>query len=69
MNGFDLFTTYFIIPYFIRPLFAKLDETMTGYYDEGFPFAVMPVFALGNSWLGDVDTYLAIVKGMDKLRK
>ena len=42
---------------------------MTGYYDEGFPFAVMPMFTLGNSRLGDVDAYLTIVKSMDEFRK
>ena len=39
---------------------------MTADYDEGFPLAVVPMLALGDSWLGDVDAHLATVEGVEE---
>ena len=50
----------------VRIFGAKLNESMTADYDEGLPLAVMPMLALGDSWLGDVDAHLAMREGVEE---
>ena len=46
---------------------AHLYKAMTADYDEGFPLAVMPMLALGDSGLGDVDADLTMGEGVEEL--
>lgn len=48
---------------------ALLDERAAGDHDKELPFGVMPMLPLGHPGIGDIDTELAIAKGLDKLRE
>ena len=39
---------------------------MTADYDEGFPLAVVPMLALGDTRFGDVDAHLAMREGVEE---
>ena len=43
-------------------LVAQLDQTMSAHHDKLFPLGVMPVLALGDARLADVDAHLAAVQ-------
>ena len=50
----------------VRPLLALLDKAVAGDDDELLPFGVVPVLALGDTGLGDVDADLPAVEGADE---
>ena len=53
----------------VRSHLPFLDTGMTGHDDEEFPFGVVPVLALGDARLADIDRYLAAGGCLDQLRK
>ena len=59
LDGLDFFAADFVVPDFVCAFLAQLDQAVAAYDDEGFPFAVVPVLALGHAGLGDVDAHLA----------
>jgi len=48
---------------------AEADDAGAADHQELFVFAVVPVVALGNAGLGDVDGYLASIRGLDHFGK
>lgn len=48
---------------------ALLDKAMAFDYDELFELGVVPMLALRDAWLGNVDTDLTTVEGMDEFRE
>ena len=75
MDGFNLLPAHVIrengirLSVFIHPHPPFLDTGMTGHDDEKFPLGVMPVLALGDTGLADIDRYLAAGGCLDQLRK
>ena len=39
---------------------------MAAYYDEELPLGVVPVLALCDAWLADIDAHLTTIKGVDE---
>ena len=46
-----------------------LDQPVAGDHDEELPFGVVPVLALGDAGLGNIDAYLTGIQRMNQLRK
>ena len=69
MHCFYLVTTNLKIEDFVRIDPALLDESVTTDNNEKFPLGIMPMLSFRDAWFGNVDTYLATVKGMDKFSK
>ncbi len=67
MHGLYLVTAYLELDDFISTELALLYLAMTGNDDEELPLGVVPVLALGDSRLGDIDAYLTDVGALDKL--
>ena len=65
-DGLDFVTTHLIVEDFVRALLAELDEAVARDDDELFPLGVVPMLALGDTWLRDVDAPLAAVEGVDE---
>lgn len=65
-DGLDFVTTNFIVQHFVCAFLAELDEAVARNDDELFPFGVMPMLSLGDTWLRDVDAYLSAVEGVDE---
>lgn len=65
-DGLDFVTTHLIVEDFVRVLLAELDEAVARDDDELFPLGVVPMLALGDAGLGDVDAHLSAVEGVDK---
>lgn len=65
-DGLDFVTTHLIVEDFVRALLAELDEAVARDDDELFPLGVMPMLALGDTRLRDIDAYLSAVEGVDK---
>ena len=65
-DGLDFVTTHLIVEDFVRALLAELDEAVARDDDELFPLGVVPMLALGDTWLRDVDAHLSAVEGVDK---
>ena len=55
VDSFYLVSTDFKIEDFVGVDATLLDEAVTAYYDEEFPFGVVPVLSFGDAWLADVD--------------
>jgi len=66
LNCLNIVARDFVFPYFVGSFLTKLDKSMTGDDYEGLPFRVVPVFALGDSWLADVDTYLTAIESVEE---
>ena len=68
-DGLDLVARYFIVENLgIRVGFvSQLNEAVTGNDSEVLELAVMPVLALGDSRLGDVDADLTMSEGVEEL--
>ena len=62
----DFVTTHLVVEDFVGTFLAELDEAVARDDDELFPLGVVPMLALGDTWLGDVDAYLSAVEGVDK---
>ena len=45
------------------------DQPVTGHYYKDLPLGVMPMLALGNAGLADIDRDLAAVSGVQQLRE
>ena len=69
VNGFYLVARDFKVEDLIGAYLSLLDEALTANYDEEFPLGVVPVLALSDARLGDVDADLSAVKGVDELGK
>lgn len=65
-DGLDFVTTHLIVEDFVRALLAELDEAVARDDDELFPLGVVPMLALGDTWLRDVDAHLSAVEGVDE---
>ena len=65
-DGLDFVTTHLVVEDFVRALFAELDEAVARNDDKLFPLGVVPMLALGDAGLGDVDAYLSAVEGVDE---
>ena len=42
---------------------------MSTNHDEKLPLGIVPVLALGDAWLGDIDAHLTCIEGMNQLCK
>ena len=69
MYGLDLVTADLKIEDFVRIYPALLDESVATDNNKEFPLGIMPMLPFRDAWFGNVDTYLAAVKGMDKFSK
>lgn len=65
-DGLDFVTTHLVVEDFVSAFLAELDETVARDDDELFPLGVVPMLALGDAGLGDVDAYLSAVEGVDE---
>ena len=65
-DGLDFVTTHLVVEDFVSAFLAKLDEAVARDDDELFPLGVVPMLALGDAGLGDVDAYLSTVEGVDE---
>ena len=65
VDGLDIVTGDLEFDYFICAEFAFLDQCVSCNHDEKLPFGIVPVLALGNAGLGDIDGDLAAVQRMD----
>lgn len=65
-DGLDFVTTHLVVEDFVGTFLAELDEAVAGDDDELFPLGVVPMLALGDAGLGDVDAYLSAIEGVDK---
>ena len=65
VNCFDLVTAHLKIEDFVRTYSALLDKSVAAYYDEEFPFGVVPVLAFGDARFADVYAYLSTVQGVN----
>ena len=61
VHGLDVLACDFVVPHFVGAFLAQLDEAVAADDDKGFPLAVVPVLALGDAGLGDVDAHLSAV--------
>ena len=66
MNCFDPVTADLEVEDFVGVDSSLLDEAVTAYDDEEFPLRVVPVLALGDARLADVDRYLTAVECVDE---
>lgn len=62
----DFVTTHLVVEDFVGAFLAELDEAVAGDDDELFPLGVVPMLALGDAGLGDVDAYLSAVEGVNQ---
>lgn len=62
----DFVTTHLVVEDFVGAFLAELDEAVACNNNKLFPFGVMPMLALGDAGLGDVDAYLSAVEGVDE---
>lgn len=62
----DFVTTHLVVEDFVRALLAELDEAVARDDDELFPLGVVPMLALGDTRLRDVDAHLSAVEGVDE---
>lgn len=62
----DFVTTHLVVEDFVRALLAELDEAVARNDDELFPLGVVPMLALGDTRLRDVDAYLSAVEGVNQ---
>lgn len=62
----DFVTTHLVVEDFVGTFLAKLDEAVARDDDELFPLGVVPMLALGDAGLGDVDAYLSAIEGVDE---
>ena len=62
----DFVTTHLVVEDFVGTFLAELDEAVARDYDELFPLGVVPMLALGDAGLGDVNTHLSAVEGVDE---
>ena len=67
VDGLDLVAADLEVEDFAGADLALLDEGAAADDDEEFPFGVVPVLALGDAGLGDVDAELAIIEGLEEL--
>ena len=67
VDGLDLVAGDFEVEDFAGADLALLDEGAAADNDEEFPFGVVPVLALGDAGLGDVDAELAVAQGLEEL--
>lgn len=65
-DGLDFVTTHLVVEDFVGAFLAELDEAVARNDDELFPFGVMPMLSLGDTWLRDVDAYLSAVEGVNQ---
>ena len=68
-DGLDFVTTHLVVEDFVGTFLAELYEAVARDDDELFPLGVVPMLALGDAGLGDVDAYLSAVEGVDELGK
>ena len=61
MNFLDLVTRYLKLYNFIRSDLSLLDKPVTRYDNKEFPLGIMPVLALCDAGLGDVDAELTVI--------
>ncbi len=66
MNCLDPITADLKVKDFVRVDSSLLDESVAAYDDEELPLRVVPVLALGDAWLTDVDAYLTAVESVDE---
>ncbi len=66
VDGLDALACDFVVPHFVGAFLAQLDEAVAADDDKGFPLAVVPVLALGDAGLGDVDAHLSAVEGVEE---
>ena len=69
VDALDVVARYFEFDDFVCAELALLNETVTSYHDEELPLGVVPVLALCDAWLADVDAHLSCIEGMNQLRK
>ena len=62
----DFVTTHLVVEDFVGAFLAELDEAVARDDDELFPLGVVPMLALGDAGLGDVDAYLSAIEGVDE---
>lgn len=65
-DGLDFVTTHLVVEDFVGAFLAELDEAVARNDDELFPFGVMPMLSLGDTWLRDVNAHLSAVEGVDE---
>ena len=53
----------------IRADFALFDAADTGYHHKELPLGVVPMLALGDTGLGDIDAKLSAGSGLEQFRK
>ena len=69
VDALDLFPADLELHRFAGIDVALLDQPVAVHHDELLPLAVVPVLALGDAGLADVDAHLAAVGGMHQLRE
>ena len=52
------------LQHFIRPDLSLLNQAVTGDNDKEFPLAVVPVLALRDPGLRDIDAELSVIQGL-----
>ena len=67
VDGLDMVAGDLELDDFVGAQLALLDEAVAGDDDEELPLGVVPVLALGDAGLGDVDGDLAAIEGVDEL--
>lgn len=65
-DGLDFVTTHLVVEDFVGAFLAELDEAVARDDDELFPLGVVPMLALGDTRLRNVDTHLSAVEGVDE---
>ena len=69
VDGLDVIAIYLPLQHFAFRIVevALLDEAVARHHNELLKLGVVPVLALGNAGLGDIDTHLTGIKGMHQL--
>ena len=57
------------VQHLVRSDLPLLNQCFTRDHDKELPLCVMPVLALGNTRVGDIDAELAVTNGFNKLGK
>ena len=65
--GLNLVATHLVVKHLVCAFLAELDKAVTANHDELLPLGVVPMLALGDAWLGDVDTHLTSVERVHQL--
>lgn len=65
-DGLDFVTTHLVVEDFVGAFLAELDEAVARNDDKLFPLGVVPMLALGDTRLRDVDAHLSAVEGVDE---